>query len=154
MRHGKKVNKLSRTSSHRKALMRNLATALFRYESIKTTIMKAKALRPYAEKIITKARKDDVAMRRLIARDIQDPEILTKLFEDLARRYMTRPGGYTRIFRLGFRTNDGSEMAIIELVPELLKKGEEKAVKAVKAPKAAKAPVKKEAKPKEAKAKK
>ncbi|OHD55988.1 MAG: 50S ribosomal protein L17 [Spirochaetes bacterium GWF1_51_8] len=151
MRHGKKVNKLSRTSSHRKALMRNLATALFRYESIKTTIMKAKALRPYAEKIITKVRQDDVAMRRLIARDIQDDEIIKKLFEDIAKRYMNRPGGYTRIFRLGFRANDGSEMAIIELVPEMLKKDAE--VKKA-APKAVKAPVKKEVKPKEAKAKK
>lgn len=122
MRHAKKIHKLSRTSSHRKALMKNLARSLFKYESIKTTVEKAKALRPYAEKMITKARKDTLAARRMIAADLNDPEIVRKLMGDIALRYANRPGGYTRIYRLGMRSNDGAEMAIIELVPEMLKK--------------------------------
>ncbi len=122
MRHAKKVAKLSRTSSHRKALMKNLARSLFKYESIKTTVEKAKALRPYAEKMITKARKDTLAARRMIAADLNDPEIVKKLMGDIALRYANRPGGYTRIYKLGMRSNDGAEMAIIELVPEILKK--------------------------------
>lgn len=122
MRHGKKINKLSRTSSHRKALMKNLARSLFKYESITTTVDKAKALRPYAEKMITKARKNNLTARRDIAADLNDPEIVKKLMSDIALRYANRPGGYTRIYRLGSRVNDGAEMAIIELVPELLKK--------------------------------
>ncbi|OHD56748.1 MAG: 50S ribosomal protein L17 [Spirochaetes bacterium GWF1_49_6] len=154
MRHGKKVRKLSRTSSHRKALMQNLASALFNYESIKTTIQKAKALRPYAEKLITKARTDTVAMRRLLARTIKDDELLRKLFGDIALRYKERPGGYTRIFRLGFRSNDGTEMAMIELVPEMLKKAEDRKPKAAAAEKAPAKPKAKEVKVKEAKAKK
>jgi large subunit ribosomal protein L17 len=151
MRHGKKVRKLSRTGSHRKALMQNLASALFQYESITTTIMKAKALRPYAEKLITKARTDTVAMRRLLARTIKDDELLRKLFGDIALRYKERPGGYTRIFRLGFRSNDGTEMAMIELVPEMLKKAEDRKPKAAAADKATAKP---KPKAKEAKAKK
>ncbi len=122
MRHAKKQTKLSRTSSHRKALLKNLARALFQYESIKTTVEKAKALRPYAEKMITKARKNTLAARKDIASDLNDPVIVKKLMEDIALRYANRPGGYTRIYRLGFRSTDGAEMAIIELVPELLKK--------------------------------
>ncbi len=120
MRHGKKVKKLSRTSSHRRALMRNLALALFKYEQITTTLHKAKAIRPYVEKLITKARINTVAQKRLVAKNITERKVLVKLFDDIAERYKKRPGGYTRIYKLGKRSNDGAEMAIIELVPEML----------------------------------
>lgn len=122
MRHGDKISKLSRNTSHRKALLRNLASALFKYENIQTTIDKAKALRPYAEKIITKAKSDTLASKRAVNADIKDRDILKKLFEDLAQRYKNRNGGYTRIYKLGKRITDGSEMAIIELVEESLVK--------------------------------
>jgi large subunit ribosomal protein L17 len=100
--------------------MRNLALSLFKYESIETTIDKAKALRSFAEKIITKAKKNTLHSKRLVIRDIPERNIVVKLFDDIALRYQNRNGGYTRIYRLGFRTNDGAEMAIIELVPEML----------------------------------
>ncbi len=120
MRHGDKVKNLSRTYSHRKALLKNLAISLFKYESIKTTLAKAKALRPYAEKLITKAKKDSVSSRRIVFSKLRKKDIVKKLFEDIAQRYKNRNGGYTRIYRLGHRAGDGSEMAIIELVEELL----------------------------------
>lgn len=120
MRHGDKLKTLSRTSSHRKSLLKNLATALFKYENITTTVQKAKALRPYAEKLITKAKSDDLAAKRLVSDKIKDRSIVTKLFGDIAKRYQNRNGGYTRIYRLGQRTTDGTEMAIIELVEEAL----------------------------------
>lgn len=120
MRHQKTVKKLSRKTAHRKSLMNNLAQALFEYESIKTTVIKAKALRSFAEKLITKSRKDDLASKRRVMRFIKKRSIVNKLFEDIAKRYENRPGGYTRIIRLGYRSNDGTEMAIIELVPEIL----------------------------------
>lgn len=120
MRHAKNVKKLSRTSSHRKALMKNLAIALFQYEQIETTVSKAKALRSYAEKLITKAKVDDVHHRRLVASKLNHPEVVEKLFSDIAKRYEKRPGGYTRIYRLGQRQTDGSEMVLLELVPESL----------------------------------
>jgi len=122
MRHGRKVKKLSRTSSHRRALMRNLALALLKYEQITTTVQKAKALRPYVEKLITKARVETVAQKRLVAKHIPERKVLVKLFDDIAKRYENRPGGYTRIYKLWKRSNDGAEMAIIELVPEMLEK--------------------------------
>lgn len=122
MRHGRKVKKLSRTSSHRRALMRNLALALLKYEQITTTVQKAKALRPYVEKLITKARVETVAQKRLVAKHIPERKVLVKLFDDIAKRYENRPGGYTRIYKLGKRSNDGAAMAIIELVPEILEK--------------------------------
>ncbi len=122
MRHGDKVKKLSRNTSHRKALLRNLATALFKYENIKTTIQKAKALRPFAERIITKAKTDDLHHKRMVSDIIKDRAILSKLFSDIAQRYKNRNGGYTRIYRLGYRATDGTEMAIIELVEEALQK--------------------------------
>jgi large subunit ribosomal protein L17 len=122
MKHGDKVKKLSRNTSHRRALLRNLAESLYKYESIKTTIDKAKTLRPYAEKIITKAKTDNLSNRRLIAENIHDKKLQTKLFTDIAKRYANRHGGYTRIYRLGFRATDGAEMAMIELVEETLAK--------------------------------
>jgi large subunit ribosomal protein L17 len=99
-------------------LLRNLATALFERERIRTTLMKAKELRPYAEKLITQAKRDDDRLhaRRLVAREIHDLTVVKKLFDDLGARYASRPGGYTRILRLGPRRGDGAEMAIVELL--------------------------------------
>ena len=129
MRHRVGHRKLGRITPHRLALLRNLATALFERERIRTTLMKAKELRPYAERLITLAKRDGDALhaRRLVRRDIQDGEVVRKLFDTLGTRYATRPGGYTRILRLGPRRGDGAEMAIVELIgseykPE--KKGE------------------------------
>jgi large subunit ribosomal protein L17 len=118
MRHRVAYRKLGRITPHRTALLRNLATALFERERIQTTLMKAKELRPYAEKLITLAKRDDDRLhaRRQVARDIQDPTVLKKLFDTLGARYSTRPGGYTRILRLGTRRGDGAEMAVVELL--------------------------------------
>ena len=116
MRHRNKGRKLSRTHTHRKALLRNMATSLFRHERIETTTAKAKELRPVAERLITLARRGDVHARRLAGRKIQDRDVLGKLFDDIAPRYSERPGGYTRILRLGHRKGDGAEMSLIELV--------------------------------------
>ena len=147
MRHRVGHRKLGRITPHRIALLRNLATALFERERIRTTLMKAKELRPYAERLITLAKRDGDGLhaRRLVRRDIQDGEVVKKLFDTLGTRFATRPGGYTRILRLGPRRGDGAEMAIVELIgsefkPE--KKGEKGAKKAA-AP-AAKAETKKE----------
>ncbi len=116
MRHRKKGRQLSRTRSHKKATMRNLATSLFRHERIETTTAKAKELRPYAERLITLARRGDVHSRRLAATKIQDRQVLGKLFDDIAPRYAERPGGYTRVLKLGNRKGDAAEMSLIELV--------------------------------------
>ncbi len=116
MRHRKKGRKLSRSPSHRKATLRNMATSLFRHERIQTTQAKAKELRPYAEKLITLARSDTVHARRMAARKIADREVLGKLFDELGPRFSDRPGGYTRILKLGPRKSDSAEMALIELV--------------------------------------
>ena len=116
MRHRKKGRQLSRTRSHRKATLRNLATSLFRHERIETTTAKAKELRPYAERLITLARRGDVHARRLAAMKIQDREVLGKPFDEIAPRYMERPGGYTRVLKLGNRKGDAAEMSLIELV--------------------------------------
>jgi large subunit ribosomal protein L17 len=116
VRHRNKGRKLSRTHTHRKALLRNMATSLFRHERIETTTAKAKELRPVAERLITLARRGDVHARRLAGRKIQDRDVLGKLFDDIAPRYAERPGGYTRILKLGHRKGDGAEMSLIELV--------------------------------------
>ena len=118
MRHRVAHRKLGRTTPHRTALLRNLATALFERERIRTTLVKAKEVRPFAERLITLARREDDRLhaRRLAARDIQDRAVVKKLFETLGARFATRPGGYTRILRLGPRRGDGAEMAILELV--------------------------------------
>ena len=97
-------------------MLRNLATSLFRHERIETTTAKAKELRPYAERLITLARRGDLHARRLVARRIQDREILGKLFDEIASRYAERPGGYTRILKLGARKGDAAEISLIELV--------------------------------------
>ena len=116
MRHRKKGRKLQRTASHRRAMLRNLATSLFRHERIETTTAKAKELRPYAERLITLARRGDLHARRLVARKIQDREVLGKLFDEISPRYADRPGGYTRILKLGNRKGDAAEISLIELV--------------------------------------
>ncbi len=118
MRHRVAHRKLGRITPHRMALLRNLATALFERERIRTTLMKAKELRPYAERLITLARRDDDRLhaRRLAARALQDRVVMKKLFDDLGARFASRPGGYTRILRLGPRRGDGAEMAIVELI--------------------------------------
>jgi large subunit ribosomal protein L17 len=118
MRHNVAHRKLGRVTSHRIALLRNLATALFERERIRTTLPKAKELRPFAEKLITLAKRDDDRLhaRRLAARHIQDPAVVKKLFDTLGARFAGRPGGYTRILRLGPRHGDGAEMAYLELV--------------------------------------
>ena len=116
MRHRKKGRKLQRTASHRRAMLRNLATSLFRHERIETTTAKAKELRPYAERLITLARRGDLHARRLVARKIQDREVLGKLFDEISTRYAERPGGYTRILKLGNRKGDAAEISLIELV--------------------------------------
>ena len=134
MRHKVGFRKLGRITPHRIALLRNLATALFERERIRTTLMKAKELRPYAERLITLAKRDEDRLhaRRLVSRDIQDATVVRKLFDDLGARYATRPGGYTRILRLGPRRGDGAEMAIVELLGSEYKpeKPEEKGKKA------------------------
>lgn len=118
MRHRVAYRKLGRVTPHRIALLRNLATALFERERIRTTLMKAKELRPYAEKLITLAKREDDRLhsRRLVLRDIHDPVVVKKLFDTLGARFATRQGGYTRILRLGPRHGDGAEMAIVELL--------------------------------------
>ena len=118
MRHRVAHRKLGRTTPHRTALLRNLATALFERERIRTTLPKAKELRPFAEKLITLAKREDGRLhaRRQAARQIQDPAIVKKLFDTIGARFATRPGGYTRILHLGPRKGDGAEMAYLELV--------------------------------------
>lgn len=116
MRHRKKGRQLSRTASHRTATLRNMATSLFRHERLETTTAKAKELRPFAERLITLAKDDTVHHRRMARRNVQDREVLAKLFDDIGPRFHDRPGGYTRILKLGNRRGDAAEMALIELV--------------------------------------
>ena len=116
MRHSNSGRSLSRTSAHRKAMMQNMAVSLLRHEVIRTTLPKAKELRRAAEPLITLARTDSVAKRRLAFDRLRDREIVTKLFNELGPRYQERPGGYLRILKCGFRPGDKAPMAIVELV--------------------------------------
>jgi large subunit ribosomal protein L17 len=109
-------NRLGRNRSHRRALYKSMVSALFKYERIKTTKVKAGEIRRVAERMITRARSDTVANRRLIARSIADKALLAKLFTDIAPRFANRPGGYTRILKLGQRYGDSTEMVLLELV--------------------------------------
>lgn len=118
MKHKIGFNRLGRKASHRKSLHRNMTTSLFRYERIKTTKAKALAIRRTAEKMITRAKEDSVHNRRIVNKDIKDKEVLAKLFTDLGPRYKERPGGYTRILKLGYRQGDAAEMVLLELVEE------------------------------------
>lgn len=121
MRHRNIGRQLSRNSTHRKAMLQNMAVSLLRHEIIKTTLPKAKELRRVAEPLITLAKIDSVSKRRLAFARLRDREIVTKLFNELAPRYKTRPGGYLRILKCGFRSGDNAPMAIVELVdrPEI-----------------------------------
>ena len=116
MRHRKSGRHLNRTSSHRKAMFQNMANSLFRHEIIKTTLPKAKELRRVAEPLITMAKEDSVAKRRLAFARMRDKEMVGKLFAELAPRYKDRPGGYLRILKCGFRPGDAAPMAYVELV--------------------------------------
>ena len=116
MRHRNDFNKLGRTPSHRKALHANMVTSLFRHERIRTSLAKAREVRRTAEKMITRARTDSVHNRRLVRRRVRDGSVLAKLFMDIAPRFEGRPGGYTRIVRLGQRSGDGAEVVLLELV--------------------------------------
>lgn len=116
MRHLSAGRKLNRMSSHRTALARSQATALFRHGRIKTTLVKAKNLQPYVEKLITTARGGDLHARRLVAREIHDVQVLRKVMDEIAPTYQDRKGGYTRIYRLGHRRGDAAQEALIELV--------------------------------------
>lgn len=116
MRHRKAGRHLNRTSSHRKAMFRNMTASLFRHELIKTTLPKAKELRRVAEPLITLAKTDDVAKRRLAFARLRDADVVSKLFQELGPRYQERPGGYLRILKCGYRQGDKAPMAYVELV--------------------------------------
>src|SRR5882672_10050025 len=116
MKHRVAGRKLGRTSMHRIAMLRNLSTELFRHERIRTTLMKAKELRPFAEKLITLSKRETLHARRLVLRDIHDKEVVSKMFDTISSRFAQRPGGYTRIVKLGVRRGDNAEMALIELI--------------------------------------
>jgi large subunit ribosomal protein L17 len=116
MRHGKKVNHLGRTSSHRKAMLSNMATSLIMHKRITTTVAKAKALRKYIEPLVSKSKEDSTHSRRVVFSYLQDKVAVSELFREISRKVVDRPGGYTRILRTGFRIGDAAEMCIIELV--------------------------------------
>jgi large subunit ribosomal protein L17 len=116
MRHGKKVNHLGRTDSHRKAMMANMASSLILHKRITTTLAKAKALRVYVEPILTKAKNDTTHSRRTVFSYLQDKDTVSILFREIAEKIANRPGGYTRIIKLENRLGDNAEMALIELV--------------------------------------
>jgi len=139
--------KLGRTSSHRKAMFRNQLASLIASERIITTLPKAKELRPLAEKLITLAKNDSVHARRQAFSQVPDDALIAKLFDTLGPRFSTRPGGYTRIMKLGARRGDAAEMAILELVERTAVETEDKADTTAKASKKKAAPKKAEAKP-------
>ncbi len=116
MRHGKKVNHLSRTHSHRSAMLSNMACSLISHKRINTTVAKAKALRVFVEPLITKSKTDSTHSRRTVFSYLKDKEVVSELFRDVAPKVADRPGGYTRIIRLGNRLGDNAEMCLIELV--------------------------------------
>ncbi|GBC78925.1 50S ribosomal protein L17 [bacterium HR09] len=134
MRHNRAGRKLGRVSEHRRALFRNQLLSLLQHERIITTLPKAKELRPIAERMVTLGRKNSVHARRLVNRWVSDRNLIKKLFSEIAPRFATRPGGYTRIVKLGPRKGDGAELAILEFVdyklPEAKKSKEAKEEKA------------------------
>lgn len=132
MKHRIGFNALSRKSSQRKALVRNMVTSLFRYERIETTQAKALEVRKMAEKMITRAKVDSVHNRRIVARDLYDEAIVNKLFKEIAPMFAERKGGYTRILKTGNRLGDAAEMVILELVEKTAKKDEKAEKKAAK----------------------
>ena len=118
MRHRAKGRQLSCTSTHKRAMLNNMASSLFEHGRVVTTEAKAKELRPFAEKLITLARRGDLHARRLVERRIKDRDTLGKLFSEIGPRFAARPGGYTRILKLGHRPGDGADVARIELLAE------------------------------------
>ena len=116
MRHRQGLRKLNRTSEHRLAMLRNMCVSLLRHEAIKTTLPKAKELRRVVEPLITLAKVPSVANRRLAFARLRDRDIVTKLFDELGPRYQARPGGYTRMLKMGFRVGDNAPLAFVELV--------------------------------------
>lgn len=134
MRHRNYGKKLSRNTAHRRALLRNLVTSLLLRERIETTVAKAKAARPVAEYLISLGKRADLSARRLAARYLLDPGAVKALFDDVAKRYASRPGGYTRIVRTGWRKGDGADLAVLELIgTEVLQKLAEKRAKKAEA---------------------
>ncbi|HYP81898.1 50S ribosomal protein L17 [Variovorax sp.] len=129
MRHGHGLRKLNRTSSHRLAMLRNMMNSLIAHEAIKTTVPKAKELRRVVEPMITLAKKPTVANKRLAFDRLRDRDSVVKLFNELGPRYQARPGGYTRILKMGFRVGDNAPMALVELVdrPEISEDSAEQA---------------------------
>ena len=153
MKHRVAGRRLDRTTEHRTAMFRNMVTSLLRHERIETTTPKAKELRRIADKIITLGKRATPHARRIAQRDVRDAEVIEKLFGPIADRFKTRPGGYTRLVRVGRRAGDNAELAVIELVDRqaaAAPEGDEKASKAEKKPKAEK-PEKAEKKAKKAK---
>lgn len=132
MKHRIGFNALSRTTSERTALKRNMVTSLFRYERIETTKAKALEVRKMAEKMITRAKVDNVHNRRMIARDINDPAVLDKLFKEISPLFADRNGGYTRVLKTGYRLGDAADMVILELVEKTQKKEAKKEAKSEK----------------------
>ena len=116
MRHNKKFNHLSRTASHRKAMLANMAVSLIMHKRITTTLAKAKALKKYVEPLITRSKNDTTTSRRVVFRYLQNKYAVTELFKEISTKAADRPGGYTRIIKLGFRQGDAAEMCFIELV--------------------------------------
>lgn len=129
MRHRKDHRKLGRTSSHRRALLRNLVTALFQYERIETTVAKAKETRRVAERMITFGKQGDLAARRHVARFVTRPAVVSKLFDTIAPWYAERQGGYTRIIRIGHRLGDAGETAYLELLKSVEQKEQERSAR-------------------------
>ena len=127
MRHGHGLRKLNRTSAHRQAMLRNMMNSLIEHEAIKTTVPKAKELRRVVEPMITLAKNDSVANRRLAFARLRDDASVAKLFTELGPRYNARPGGYTRILKMGFRVGDNAPMAFVELVDRPEADGEQAA---------------------------
>ena len=117
MRHRKAGNQLARNPSHRRAMLRNMVTSLFKHEQLETTDAKAKAVRPIAEKLITLAKRGDLHSRRQALSYIQEKQVTHKLFDELKGRYMDRQGGYTRIVKKGLRNGDGAALSILQLLP-------------------------------------
>lgn len=116
MRHGDKINNLGRKKAHRKALLRNLALSLIRHKRLITTVAKAKALRRFIEPLLTRAKKDTITNRRVLFSYLHNKEAIKELYSTIGPAILDRPGGYTRVLKLGFRQGDGAEMALIELV--------------------------------------
>ena len=127
MRHGNGLRKLNRTSAHRQAMLRNMMNSLLQHEAIKTTVPKAKELRRVVEPMITLGKTDTVANRRLAFARLRDDANVAKLFNDLGPRFKARPGGYTRILKMGYRVGDNAPMAFVELVDRVEASDEDKA---------------------------